>query len=98
MSDRIFQDIKLISSKEIQSLICMEEAINAMEQAFASFSDGTSQVPQRYVSAISNLDFFIKPAYNEKLGKIAVKIITQKEGGNYLGIPAILNAGAILGV
>jgi ornithine cyclodeaminase/alanine dehydrogenase-like protein (mu-crystallin family) len=90
MSDRIFQDIKLLTSADIRSLISMEDAINAMEQAFASFSNGISRVPQRYISSIKNLDLFLKPAYNEKLGRISVKIITQKKDGNFQGIPAIL--------
>jgi len=68
----------------------MEEAIIAMKQAFASFSDGSSKVPSRYVSGINNLDLFLKPAYSEKLGRMAVKIITQKKDGNLEGIPSIL--------
>ncbi len=98
MSDRDFKDIKLLSSEEIQNLISMGEAINAMEQAFASFSDGSSQVPQRYVSAICKLDLFYKPAYNEKLERIAVKIITQKKSGNLPGIPAILGVVLLLDI
>lgn len=98
MSDQIFQDIKLLTSTDIRSLISMEEAIIAMEKAFASFSDGTSRVPQRYVSGIKNLDLFFKPAYNEELGRIAVKIITQKKDGNLEGIPAILGVVLLLDI
>lgn len=96
MSDRIFQDIKLLTSADIRRLISMEDAINAMEQAFASFSDGTSLAPHRYVSCIKNIDLMLKPAYNEKLGRIAVKIITQKKDGNFQGIPAILGVVLLL--
>jgi ornithine cyclodeaminase/alanine dehydrogenase-like protein (mu-crystallin family) len=96
MSDRIFQDIKLLTSADIKSLISMENAIHAMEKAFASFSEGTSRVPQRYVSRINNLDLFFKPAYNEKMGRIAVKIITQKQDGNFQGIPTILGVVLLL--
>ena len=96
MINLAFQDINLITSADIRSLICMEDAMNAMEQAFASFSDGTSRVPQRYVSGIKNLDLLFKPAYNEKLGRIAVKIITQKKEGNFQGIPAILGVVLLL--
>ena len=83
MSDQIFQDIKMLNTEEIKSLISMKEAINSMEQAFASFSDGSSKVPQRYISSINKLDLFLKPTYNEKLGRIAVKIITQKKMGTF---------------
>jgi len=96
MSDRIFQDIKILNTGEIKNLISMGEAINAMEQAFASFSDGTSQVPQRCVSGFNNLDLFLKPAYNEELGRVAVKIITQKKDRNLQGIPAILGVVLLL--
>jgi len=92
ISDQLFNDIKLLSTVDIKSLISMEEAIVAVEQAFASYSDGTSYVPQRYVSGIPGIgmDLFFKPAYNEKLGKIAVKILTQKKTGTQRGIPGIL--------
>ncbi len=96
MSDHIFQNIKMLNTGEIKNLISMKEAINAMEQAFASFSDGSSKVPQRYVSSIKNLDLFFKPAYNEKLDRVAVKIITQKQGGNLQDIPAILGVVLLL--
>lgn len=96
MSDQIFQDIKMLNTEEIKSLISMKEAINSMEQAFASFSDGSTKVPQRYISSIHKLDLFLKPAYNEKLGRIAVKIITQKKEGNLQGIPSILGVVLLL--
>ncbi len=96
ISDEFFRNIKLLSSADIQNLISMEEAINAMEQAFASYSEGISQVPQRSVSEIKGIgmDLFFKPAYNQDLGRIAVKILTQKKGGVIQGIPSIL--GVIL--
>lgn len=96
MSDQIFQGIKILNTAEIKNLISMREAINAMEQAFASFSDGSSKVPQHYISSINKLDLFFKPAYNEKLGRIAVKIITQKKDGGIQGIPAILGVVLLL--
>jgi ornithine cyclodeaminase/alanine dehydrogenase-like protein (mu-crystallin family) len=104
MSDMLFQDIKLLGSAEIMGLIGMKDAIDAMEQAFASFSDGSSLVPQRYISGIENLDLFFKPAYNADLGRIAVKMITQKKGKmlpvspSILGVVLLLdmNTGAIL--
>ena len=86
----------MLNTRKIKSLISMKEAIVAMEQAFASFSDGSSKVPQRYVSGINNLDLFFKPAYNEKLGRVAVKIITQNRDENLQGIPAILGVVLLL--
>lgn len=96
ISDEYFRNIKNLSSTDIRKLISMEEAINAMEQAFASYSEGTSRVPQRYVSEIEGvgMDLFFKPAYNKSLGRIAVKILTQKTGEIIEGVPSIL--GVIL--
>lgn len=96
ISDEYFRNIKFLSSTDIRKLISMEEAINAMQQAFASYSEGTSRVPQRYVSEIEGvgMDLFFKPAYNKSLGRIAVKILTQKTGGVVQGVPSIM--GVIL--
>ncbi len=96
----------MLDAEKIISLISMDEAIGAMEQAFASFYDGSSKVPQRHVSGINGLDLFLKPAYNESLGRAAVKVITQKKDGNLQDIPAILGVvllidlatGAILSI
>lgn len=85
-----FKNIKLLSSEDIQKLVSIGEAIDAQEQAFASFSEGTSQVPQRFITAVQNLDLFLKPAFSEQLGRLAVKMITQKKDGTIPGIPAIL--------
>ena len=40
------------------------------------------------------MDLFFKPAYNKTLGRIAIKILTQKKGDVIQGIPSIL--GVIL--
>ncbi len=97
-SDYFFRNIKLLSSADIKRLISMEEAISAMGQAFATYSDGKSQVPQRYVSAVGSagMDLFFKPAYNEMLGRIAIKILTQKKVGAHKGTPNILGVVLLL--
>jgi len=106
LSEDIFQNIKILGSDDIRSLVSMSEAIDVMAKAFSGYSSGISQMPQRYVSGIpgSGLDIFFKPAYDKRLGRIAVKILTQKRGGSLGEIPAILgvvllldmNTGAIL--
>lgn len=40
--NEIFKNIKLLSSADINNIASMTDAIDAMEAAFASFSDGTS--------------------------------------------------------
>ncbi len=81
--------IKTLNSTDIRNLISMEDAIIAMEEAFKSFSDGTSTVPMRHITDINDLNLFFKPAYNKILGRISVKIITQKVNGNLPGSPTI---------
>ncbi len=87
-----FRDIKLFDSQDIKNMISMEDAIQLMEAAFASFSRGKSHVPQRYISELSGLalDLFFKPVHSEDLDRIAVKILTQKQGDMQPGIPTIL--------
>lgn len=96
MNDLSFNNIKLLNSAEIRSLVSMEEAIMSMEEAFSSFSDGSSHVPQRHISGISKLNLFLKPAFNEKLNRIAVKVITQKNDINLSGTPTILGVVLLL--
>jgi len=106
--EEIFSNIKTITSEEIKCLVSTAEAIDTMEIAFASYSEGKSCVPDRYVSEIpdAGMDLFLKPAYSKALGRIAVKILTQKKGGALAGVPAILGvvllldmkSGAILSV
>ncbi len=70
----------------------MEDAIKLMEAAFSSFSCGKCYVPQRYISDLPGLtmDLFFKPVYSEELGRIAVKILTQKQGLTNPCIPTIV--------
>jgi len=90
MSEQNFQDIRILSEADIKGLTNMGDAIGAMEAAFSSFSDGSSYVPQRSVSSLNDINLFLKPAFNEKLGRICVKILTQKTGSNSSEIPTIL--------
>ena len=91
-SDDFFRDIKLLTASEIEVLVSMNDAIQAMEQAFLSFSSGRSQVPQRYVSTFDNtsMDLFLKPAYSKDIGRAAIKIITQNNDVSRKGTPGIL--------
>lgn len=106
MNNKTFQNIKMLDAEMLENLLGMDEAIAAMERAFSAFSDGSCIVPQRHVSGINKLDLFLKPAYSDKLGRAAVKVITQKKDGSINGIPAILGvvllidlkSGAILAI
>ena len=97
-TDEYFKNIKLITSDEINNLVSMNDAVHAMQQAFSSYSDGKSHVPQRYVSAIddTNMDLFFKPAYSKDLERIALKILTQNNKKEQSNIPSILGVVLLL--
>lgn len=84
--DDFFRNIKIINSEDIKHLVSMDEAIDTMEKAFSAYSAGRSRVPQRYIPSIeeTGLDLFFKPAYDESLGRIAIKILTQKKRGPWM--------------
>lgn len=98
MIDSFFQNIKLLNSTDIMNIVNMTDAIDAMRAAFASFSEGTSYVPQRHISSIEKLNLFLKPAFNEDLGRIAVKIITQKTEKTIEGLPTILGVVLLIDI
>ena len=91
-SDQDFHHVKLISAADIREIISMKQAVSLMAKAFASYSGGRCHVPQRYISGIRGLsmDIFFKPVYSRDLGRIAAKILTQKEGSSRSGKPSIV--------
>ena len=93
-----FNSIRIFNSLDIMEVISMDEAIKLMEAAFSSFSCGKCYVPQRYISDLPGLtmDLFFKPVYSEELGKIAVKILTQKQGVTNPCIPTIVGVVLLL--
>lgn len=77
----MIDNARTYSSEDIRKLVPMEDAIQLMEKAFSSYALGESQVPQRYSSDFNGLpiDLLLKPAVNPAMGRIAVKILTQKK-------------------
>ncbi len=93
-----FEDLKLFDILDIKKVVSMGDAIKLMEEAYSSYSKGNSYVPQRYISDLQclSMDLFFKPVYSEELGKIAVKILTQKRGATIPGIPTIVGVVLLL--
>ncbi len=75
----------------VKELVSMSGAINLMEQAFRSLSEGKSVVPVRSVveSPDKNTFLFFKPVFDHTLGRMAVKVLSQNEGNRDRGIPTI---------
>lgn len=84
--------IRFISSKDIQDILCMKDAIKLMSVAFSSFSNKECYVPPRYVADIPGKDLTIlfKPAYMKKLGRTGIKILSQNEQNRIKGFPTIM--------
>lgn len=76
-----FGGIRQFSAEDVRKLVPMELAIDLMQEAFSSFSDGRSVTPQRFSSDFNGLpiDLLLKPAASQEMGRIAVKILTQKK-------------------
>jgi len=96
--DASFKAIKLIDSQEIGEKISMGDAIKLMEAAYKCYSSGKCIVPARYVSDLPGLpmDLFFKPVYSEGLGRIAVKILTQKHDVSSSCFPTIIGVVLLL--
>jgi ornithine cyclodeaminase/alanine dehydrogenase-like protein (mu-crystallin family) len=97
-SDHDFHHIKLISAGDIKEIVSMKEAVSLMAKAFYCYSSGKCHMPQRYISEIPGLsmDVFFKPVYSDDLGRIAAKILTQKQGSSLSGKPAIVGIVLLL--
>ena len=69
----------------------MNQAIDAMAQAFSSLSSGECFIPMRVVTRLPSNDLLMlfKPAFVEKDKQVTVKFITQRENSSIPGIPAI---------
>jgi len=101
-----FLNIELLDTQLVKDAVPMDEAVRLMKSAYACYSSGRCTVPPRYISALPGLpmDLFFKPVYSEELGRIAVKILTQKKGVSPSGFPTIIgvvilidsSSGAIL--
>jgi ornithine cyclodeaminase/alanine dehydrogenase-like protein (mu-crystallin family) len=87
-----FANIELLDAQLVRKTIPMSEAIKLMESAYKCYSSGKCALPPRYISALPGLpmDLFFKPVYSEELGRIAVKILTQKKGVSHPGFPTII--------
>jgi len=85
------QNIRLLTSADIEELISMEEAIDVMRLAFSDLSMGKYRMPVRTVTDFGSdeLSLFYKPAFLPAEDFIGVKLISQSKGKALHGNPAI---------
>ena len=92
ISDKYIYGIKLISNRDVREWVDMKKAIGLMEKAFTSFAKGRSFVPQRSISSFPDIfiDLFYKPVFCKDLGRICIKLLTQKNARFERDRPTIL--------
>ncbi|MBE0675640.1 MAG: ornithine cyclodeaminase, partial [Bacteroidales bacterium] len=82
---------KLLSSRDILSIVNMEEAINVIEKAFHDFSAQRYVMPVRTVTDFgeNELSLFYKPCYLPSEDIVCVKLISQLKKSHPDDIPTI---------
>jgi len=84
-------EVLLIGSSQIKFVINMKKAIDLMEKAFMHLFEKKCHVRLR--SIVENpgktITLFFKPAFDDTIGRFAVKFLTQNEGNHDRGIPTI---------
>jgi alanine dehydrogenase len=82
---------KLLSSRDITSLVTMPEAINVIEKAFSDLSARLYTMPVRTVTDLgaNELSLFYKPCYLPSEGIVSVKLLSQLKKDHPNDIPTI---------
>ncbi|HWO41736.1 MAG TPA: ornithine cyclodeaminase family protein [Candidatus Eisenbacteria bacterium] len=82
----------ILSEKEVQSLIDIEELIGALERAHIQYSTGQAVMPVRLVVPLTQIHGRITsmPGYLSRDRALGMKVVTYFQGNPALGLPAIL--------
>lgn len=69
----------ILGRQEVEKLLTMQVALQAVEQAFVEHGSGRTEIPQRTVLALEAYEGFMgfMPAYMEGLGAAGVKVINH---------------------
>jgi ornithine cyclodeaminase/alanine dehydrogenase len=83
--------VLFLSRSNVESLISMKEAVNAVEMAFLEQHQGKAVCPRRLIISVEKQAFaYYMPAYLIGTGALAIKIVTQFEANLKRGLPTIL--------
>lgn len=87
--------VLFLSRKDVESVLTMEDAIEAVERAFKEHGSGTVNMPLRTVIRIEKNKGAVNfmPAYIETMGAVGIKVVS-----GYIDNPAKYNLPTILGV
>jgi len=82
----------ILSEREVQSLIDIEELIAALEQAHIQYSTGKAVMPVRLVMPLTDIQGRITsmPGYLTQDQALGIKIVTYFQKNQTRGLPAIL--------
>ena len=69
-------NVLLLSRKDVESVLEMKDAIEAMKSAFSQLSDGSAVLPQRIVISTKKGLSLYMPAYLPRSESLAVKVVT----------------------
>jgi len=81
--------MKFILTEQMQSLVSMPEAIEAMSAIFGELSAGKSIMPVRTVNMFGEMMLLNKPSYSPSKNYAAIKLLTQVESNPSRGLPMI---------
>ncbi|MCQ8903451.1 MAG: alanine dehydrogenase [Methanothrix sp.] len=79
-----------LSEDDVRSLLTMEEAIPAVESAFAEHGLGNVQMPPKSYLYYDHGDLRTMPAYIKKLGATGVKIVNSHPTNPQRGMPSVM--------
>lgn len=93
-----YTNIKVIGSSTIRSLVSMENAILLMEDAFNNMHNENCYVPLRSVveNPEKTITVLFKTAFDHKLKRFAIKLLSQNENNKISGVPTIMGIVLLL--
>ncbi|MBS3815050.1 MAG: alanine dehydrogenase [Hadesarchaea archaeon] len=86
-------EIKKITKSEIEKLISIEDALEAVEEAFEAKGTGKTQMPPKSYIYFKKFDgdFRVMPAYLEELGAAGVKVVNvHPKNPESKGMPSVM--------
>ncbi len=84
--------VLFLSRSDVESLVTMREAVQAVEKAFLELHEGKAVCPKRLIISVDKHEGFVyyMPAYLSQTESLAIKIVTQYEENLKHGLPTIL--------
>jgi len=83
-------DVLWLSEEDVRSLLTMEEAMQAVEEAFREHGLGRAQMPPKSYLYYQEGDLRTMPAYLEDLGSTGVKIVNVHPDNPKRGLPTVM--------